>query len=70
MNENVPNFLRGLIIGIVMVTFFILTPLITINNDKKIDLKNLKQEAIQLNYAEYNSTNGVWQWKTNLENKK
>jgi hypothetical protein len=25
----------------------------------------LKREAIERNFAEYNSTNGVWQWKTN-----
>jgi len=27
--------------------------------------RDLKEEAIQLNYAEYNSTNGNWQWITN-----
>jgi len=25
----------------------------------------LKQEAIRLGYADYNSTNGNWEWKTN-----
>lgn len=25
--------------------------------------KNIKQEAIQHGYAEYNQTNGNWQWK-------
>jgi len=24
---------------------------------------NFKREAIERNYAEFNSTNGVWQWK-------
>jgi len=24
-----------------------------------------QNEAIKLNHAEYNSTNGLWQWKTN-----
>lgn len=27
---------------------------------------NKHEEAIQLNHAEYNTTNGHWQWKTNL----
>ena len=32
----------------------------------KMDGKSaLKREAIERNFAEYNSTNGVWQWKTN-----
>ncbi len=26
----------------------------------------LRREAIALHYAEYNSTNGNWQWKTNV----
>lgn len=25
----------------------------------------IQQEAIQLGYAEYNKTNGTWQWVTN-----
>lgn len=29
---------------------------------------NLKAEAVRLNFAEYNSTNGQWQWKTNSLN--
>lgn len=27
--------------------------------------KNLREQVISLGYAEYNSTNGNWQWKTN-----
>lgn len=29
-------------------------------------LKQLRQEAVRLGFAEYNSTNAVWQWKTNV----
>jgi len=29
------------------------------------EIKSLKQQAITLGYAEYNQTNGIWQWKTN-----
>jgi len=29
--------------------------------DEKI--KQFQTEAVALNFAEYNSTNGVWQWK-------
>ena len=32
---------------------------------KNIPVEILKREAIERNFAEYNSTNGVWQWKTN-----
>lgn len=28
--------------------------------------RNLRREAISLGFAEYNNTNGVWQWKTNV----
>lgn len=28
-----------------------------------ISSKSYEKQAIQLGYAEYNSTNGVWQWK-------
>ena len=31
----------------------------------RVEGSKLKEEAIKLNFAEYNSTNGVWQWKTN-----
>jgi hypothetical protein len=27
--------------------------------------RGYRNEAIQLNHAEYNPTTGVWQWKTN-----
>ena len=27
--------------------------------------QTLQQQAISLNFAEHNPTNGVWQWKTN-----
>lgn len=30
-----------------------------------IELRGIKQEAINNNFAEYNSTNGNWQWKMN-----
>jgi len=29
------------------------------------DYKSLKKQAIELNYASYNQTNGCWQWNTN-----
>jgi hypothetical protein len=33
----------------------------------QVDMKTqLKQDAIQLGYADYNATNGKWQWKTNM----
>ena len=35
---------------------------------KEFPATTLKREAIERNFAEYNSTNGVWQWKTNSAN--
>ena len=44
-------FCIGIIIGIFLVLF--------------IDLIPLEKQAIEKGYAEYNSTNGKWQWKEN-----
>jgi hypothetical protein len=32
---------------------------------EKEERKYLQKQAIELNYANYNPTNGVWQWKIN-----
>jgi hypothetical protein len=37
-------------------------------NTTNTKFQGLQKEAVQLNFAEYNSTNGVWQWKTNSVN--
>lgn len=35
-----------------------------------VELVIMKREAINLGYAEYNRTNGNWQWITNLAERK
>lgn len=34
---------------------------------KKHEIISLKQQAISFGYAEYNPTNGVWQWKAEVK---
>jgi len=53
------EILVGMIIGIAVGIFLGALIITKLQHD-------LKVEAIQLNYAEYNSTTGVWQWKTNV----
>jgi hypothetical protein len=33
------------------------------NGMKENEIARLKKQAVEHNYAEYNHTNGVWQWK-------
>jgi hypothetical protein len=51
--EHVMPVLAGILIGMLIGG--------AINNTKNIH--RLKQEAIQRGHAEYNPTNGAWQWK-------
>ena len=37
--------------------------LIYMSVDRGLYIDKLKQEAIDKNYAVYNHTNGIWQWK-------
>jgi len=62
-NKNMKDVIYGSVAGlvIVMILFGVFSTLST--------RRNLRQEAIQLGYAEYNATNGIWQWKTNLVEK-
>lgn len=49
----------GVLITLVLVLGFLFSY-------KTQQVHELKQGAIALGYASYNSTNGEWQWKTNL----
>ncbi len=50
------------IIGIIILCVWIMFAMVG-NGMKETEIKRLKQQAIERNYAEYNHTNGVWQWK-------
>lgn len=54
-----------LIIFLGVITFLLLSLLFEQSTRSNLVVSNLKKEAIELNYADYNRTNGVWQWKTN-----
>jgi hypothetical protein len=56
--ENVVSVITSAIIIGAMV-FFIIWMF------RELPITALKREAIERNFAEYNSTTGVWQWKTN-----
>lgn len=62
MNELKTYTLLCLLLAIVLGMFMAKTSIDRINHE------NLKKEAIQLNHAEYNRTNGNWQWITNSVN--
>jgi len=53
------------ILAILSICFILFIVYFTFHITSK--LQNLRQEAISLHYAEYNSTNGVWQWKANKQ---
>jgi len=65
--EIIYGILIGLVVSFVM---FVLIPSYAIEKSSKQKTNlietAIKQEAIQLGYAEYNSVTGVWQWKTNV----
>ena len=56
MKSYLVPFLTGAIVGLA----------IGIMIGAIIEEKIYQKKAISLNYAEYNKTNGNWQWKTNV----
>ena len=60
MDDHVP-FIDAFIAVILAVAFMGLAVCLPL----ALKIKDLKQQAIQLNHAEYNKTMGNWQWVTN-----
>jgi hypothetical protein len=71
MNTNISNgfnpLKNPLIVSIILcaMSLFMTTMLTLELEGEKQKVIDLRSKAISLNFAEYNSTNGVWQWKTN-----
>jgi len=63
----VDSKIQSAIIIISIITIFIFFPLIIENFKYKQKIVNIEKkyqkEAIEKGFAEYNSTNGIWQWK-------
>ena len=51
------------ILIVCMVSWFIAIASFIGYNNSAIDVRDLREEAIELGYANYNPTNGIWQWK-------
>lgn len=65
MNENSETPV-GVMAGLlIVVTLLFVTALIRLSQ-VNYEYKCLRDEAIQIGYAQYNPTNAVWQWKTNV----
>lgn len=54
MDDNTPYKILALLIIIFAALHFL---------GKAVKSEEMKAEAIRRGFAEYNSTNGVWQWK-------
>lgn len=55
------NFYEGVIVAILLAWVITVAVLVA----SRIGYDTLRTQAIQRGFAEYNATNGVWQWKTN-----
>ncbi len=52
------------VLGILLVIVFVATAISSIAwNSADVQLIKLKRQAIENNFAEYDSKTGVWQWK-------
>jgi hypothetical protein len=51
MDEGIAGALLGAILGVIVTCAFLQSPV------------DLKREAIEKGFAEYNQTTGKWQWK-------
>jgi len=57
--EKIIGVLVGLIAFLIAMLIHVSQSVTSLNQS----VTSLKREAIERNFAEYNSTNGVWQWK-------